>query len=87
MNTRMNISTDTETKEEAKKYFKRMGVNMSEGINMLLKKAIKENWRPNCMRSHTPNKETQRVLEEGDKGIGLSKVFDSLEELKKDLGF
>lgn len=31
------------------------------------------------------NDETKRVIEEVEKGIGLSKVFTSLEELKEEL--
>ena len=56
-----------------------MGLNMSTAMNLFLKKCILEQGIPFELK--VPNEETLKVLDEVEKGIGLSKTFDSVDEL------
>ena len=56
---------------------------MSTAMNMFLKKCILEQGIPFELK--VPNEETLKVLDEVEKGIGLSKTFDSVDELIEDL--
>lgn len=60
-----------------------MGLNMSTAMNLFLKKCILEQGIPFELK--VPNEETLKVLDEVEKGIGLSKTFDSVDELIEDL--
>ena len=48
-------------------------------------KIIRERKIPLDLSLHTPNEETRKVLDEVDKGVGLSKVYTNLDEMWKDL--
>ena len=74
---------DENVKKEAKTLFKKMGLNMSTAMNLFLKKCILEQGIPFELK--VPNEETLKVLDEVEKGIGLSKTFDSVDELIEDL--
>ena len=74
---------DENVKKEAETLFKKMGLNMSTAMNMFLKKCILEQGIPFELK--VPNRETRKVLDEVEKGVGLSKTFDSIDELTKDL--
>ena len=74
---------DENVKKEAETLFKKMGLNMSTAMNLFLKKCILEQGIPFELK--VPNRETRKVLDEVEKDIGLSKTFDSIDELMEDL--
>ena len=74
---------DENVKKEAETLFKKMGLNMSTAMNLFLKKCILEQGIPFELK--VPNRETRKVLDEVEKGVGLSKTFDSIDELTEDL--
>ena len=74
---------DENVKKEAETLFKKMGINMSTAMNLFLKKCILEQGIPFELK--VPNGETRKVLDEVEKGVGLSKTFDSIDELTEDL--
>ena len=74
---------DENVKKEAETLFKKMGLNMSTAMNLFLKKCILEQGIPFELK--VPHEETLKVLDEVEKGIGLSKTFDSIDELTEDL--
>ena len=74
---------DENVKKEAETLFKKMGLNMSTAMNLFLKKCILEQGIPFELK--VPNGETRKVLDEVEKGVGLSKTFDSIDELTEDL--
>ena len=74
---------DENVKKEAETLFKKMGLNMSTAMNLFLKKCILEQGIPFELK--VPNRETRKVLDEVEKGVGLSKTFDSIDELMEDL--
>ena len=74
---------DENVKKEAETLFKKMGLNMSTAMNLFLKKCILEQGMPFELK--VPNGETRKVLDEVEKGVGLNKTFDSIDELMEDL--
>ena len=74
---------DENVKKEAEILFKKIGLNMSTAMNLFLKKCILEQGIPFELK--VPNRETRKILDEVEKGVGLSKTFDSIDELTEDL--
>ena len=74
---------DENVKKEAETLFKKMGLNMSTAMNLFLKKCILERGIPFELK--ISNKETRKVLEKVEKGIGLSKIFDSIDKMMENL--
>ena len=73
---------DENVKKEAETLFKKMGLNMSTAMNLFLKKCILEQGIPFELK--VPNRETRKILDEVEKGVGLSKTFDSIDELTEE---
>ena len=86
MNTVIQTRIDEESRKAAEEIFKRMGMSLSEGIRIFIYQVINERalpFRPG--RDFVPNNETQKVIEDAQSGIGLSKAYTDLDELFKDL--
>ena len=73
---------DENVKKEAEILFKKIGLNMSTAMNLFLKKCILEQGIPFELK--VPNRETRKILDEVEKGVGLSKTFDSIDELTEE---
>ena len=85
-NSPINIMVDKETKEEATKILKEVGLSMSTAINLFLKQVINHNGLPFKVRK--PNKDTLRALKAAQDIIDHPdkyKGYNDMEELKRDL--
>lgn len=78
----LTIRTDEQVKKDFDKFCDELGLNMTTAINLFMKTAIREQRIPFEL---SLNKETIKVIEEAEKGIGLSKSFSSVRELMEDL--
>ena len=85
-NTTMNIRVDKEVKNNAKMIFTELGMDLTTAVNMFLKQSIREQGLPFKPKLDIPNEETKEIIRECEKGIGMSKTFDTPEELFVDLG-
>ncbi len=86
---KINVNTDLETKEEAQKLFKDLGMDMTTAINIFLKRAVLEKGIPFEVSTKVPNAETRAALEEVrrmEKNPKEYKGYRSMEELKGALG-
>ncbi|WP_369716684.1 type II toxin-antitoxin system RelB/DinJ family antitoxin [Leptotrichia alba] len=79
----VTVRLDENVKKEAEILFKKMDLNMSTAMNLFLKKCILERGIPFELK--ISNKETRKVLEKVEKGIGLSKIFDSIDKMMENL--
>lgn len=70
-------------KVEAEYVLRELGITPTQAVTMLYKKIAKEHGWPTELK--IPNKETQKVMDETDKGIGLISCKNS-EDLFKKLG-
>lgn len=85
-NSPINIMVDKETKEEATKILKEVGLSMSTAINLFLKQVINHNGLPFEVRK--PNEDTLRALRAAQDIIDNPdkyKGYTDMEELKASL--
>ncbi len=80
---RMNLSLDDSTYRNLKALAALKDLTIGELIKRFVNKEIEENPEECklCLRYNQPNKETIKVFEETDKGIGLSKKISGKEAL------
>jgi len=64
MNTVINIRTDKEIRDEAKKVFSKMGLSTSAGINMFLRQVVAEKGLP-----FIPSSDPKKIRERWDAQI------------------
>lgn len=64
LTTAINVNVDKETKEEATKILKGLGLNMSTAINMFLTQIVKKDGIPFEIRNPKPSREMRRALKE-----------------------
>ena len=63
----ISVKLDEETKKEAQKLFKDLGLNLSTAINIFLKQAVREKGIPFYISSLPENSELSQALEEAKK--------------------
>ena len=83
-----SIKIDEETKKEAQKLFKDLGLNLSTAINIFLKQAIREKGIPFYINSLPENSELAQAFEEArqiKKNPSNYKSYSSPEEMFKDV--
>ena len=83
----INIRVNDEVKKEAEIIFKSLGLNMSDAMNLFLKKCINENGIPFDLK--IPNRETIEAMEGTNKilnGDIERKSYKNTDELFEDLG-
>ena len=73
---------DENLKRNAEDLFCRLGLTMTEAITLFLKQCELNQSLP--FEVKIPNEQTQKVIEDAQKGIGLQKL-DSLEEMFEEL--
>lgn len=83
-----SIKIDEETKKEAQKLFKDLGLSLSTAINIFLKQAIREKGIPFYINSLPENSELTQAFEEAKqikKNPSNYKSYSSPEEMFKDV--
>ena len=83
-----SIKIDEETKKEAQKLFKDLGLSLSTAINIFLKQAIREKGIPFYINSLPENSELAQAFEEAKqikKNPLNYKSYSSPEEMFKDV--
>lgn len=84
----ISIKIDEETKKEAQKLFKDLGLSLSTAINIFLKQAIREKGIPFYISSLPENSELAQAFEEAKqikKNPSNYKSYSSPEEMFKDV--
>ncbi len=82
--TNLNVRTNAEIKRQAEAVFNELGLTMTSAINLFLKASIREQGIPFSLTLHTPNRVTEKVIEEGRRIADDPKIkgYKSMEELK-----
>ncbi|HOO63286.1 MAG TPA: type II toxin-antitoxin system RelB/DinJ family antitoxin [Synergistaceae bacterium] len=82
----LNVRVDEDLKKQADAIFSALGMSMSTAVTMFLKSTVRCKGFPCDLRlGLPPNAETLQAMEDTEKGLGLSRTFDSVEELMEDL--
>lgn len=80
----LQVRVDNELKQRVDRRLKRMGLNMSTAVNMLMHQIDIQGKIPFEIIDKTDS--LQQAIENIENGVGLSKVYDSTYEMYKDLG-
>lgn len=83
--TTATIRMDSELKTQLQKLMSELGLDMSTFFVMSAKQAVREQGIPFKITMDVPNAETLKAIQDAENGIGLSKGFNSVEELMEDL--
>ena len=82
----LNIRIEPELKKEADETLNELGMNTAEAVTIFLKQVVLTDSIPFKIQKPKLNKETMKVIDDVEKGIGLSKEYDNLDEMWEDLG-
>lgn len=80
----LQVRVDTALKKRVEEKLKHMGLNMSTAVNMLFHQIDNQNRIPFEIIDRPSS--LKQSIDDIEAGIGLSKVYDTPEELYKDLG-
>ena len=83
--TNICIRIDESIKKQFDKFCEEIGMNMTTAINIFIKRVLREQRIPFALSIYDYNKETQKAIEDAENGIGLSKVYNNIDELFEDL--
>ncbi len=81
----VNIRIDENDKKEFTKLCNTLGLSVTTAVNMFIKQSIREQRIPVDLMLRMPNSETMAVIEDSGKRTGLSKAYDTVEDLAKTL--
>ena len=83
--TNISIRIDEKLKQQFDRLCDELGLTMSSLINVFIKRTVREQGLPFALSIYDYNQETQKAIEEVEKGIGLSKRYADLDEMFKDM--
>ena len=81
----MSIRMDTELKKQADAMLSDMGLNMTTAMNMFLRQVVRQGRIPFEIATDIPNAETLAAINDVNNNRNVSKAYDSMEELMRDL--
>ena len=80
--TTISIRMDKNLKKEADSLFDEMGITMSAAVNMFVRKAVRTQKIPfEIDVLYTPNEETAKAIDAGEKEMQTSKAYKNLGKL------
>ena len=83
--TTMNIRVDSDIKNNAKKIFAELGMDLTTAVIIFLRQSIREHGMPFELKLRVPNDETLEAIRQVNNKEDLSKPFSSISELMEDL--
>lgn len=83
--TNISIRLNNDLKRNFDNLCNELGFNMSTAITMFIKAAVREQGIPFALSLNDYNKETQKVIKDANKGMGLSKAYNSVDDMMNDI--
>jgi DNA-damage-inducible protein J len=84
-NASMNIRMDSEVKKQAQRLFSELGLDMTTAVNLFLRQSIRTHGIPFEVKLDVPNSETLAAIDDVNNNRNMSRTFDSVEDLMRDL--
>ncbi len=81
----MSIRMDTELKKQADAMLSDMGLNMTTAMNMFLRQVVRQGKIPFEIATDIPNAETLAAIDDVNNNRNMSKAYDDINELMRDL--
>jgi DNA-damage-inducible protein J len=83
--TNLSIRMDTALKQQAEQLFAELGMNMTTAFNVFVRQSVRQGGIPFEIKLDTPNTETIAAMEDVNNNRNMSRTFDSVEDLFRDL--
>ena len=83
--TNVTIRIDKELKAQADELFSALGLNMSTAIGVFCRQAVRQGKIPFELAIDTPNAETLAAIDDVNNNRNMSKAYDDMDELMRDL--
>ena len=83
--TNVTIRMDKDLKMQADELFSALGLNMSTAMGVFCRQAVRLGKIPFELAVDTPNSETLAAIDDVNNNRNMSKVYDNMEELMRDL--
>ena len=83
--TNVTIRMDKDLKMQADELFSALGLNMSTAIGVFCRQAVRLGKIPFELAVDTPNAETLAAIDDVNNNRNMSKAYDSMEDLMRDL--
>lgn len=83
--TSINVRVEDDIKMQAQELFSSLGMDMSTAVNIFLRQSISFGGIPFTIRQPRFNAETEQAIREARDGIGLSRAYSSVAELREAL--
>lgn len=83
--TNVTIRMDKELKAQADELFSNLGLNMSTAMGVFCRQAVRLGKIPFELAVDMPNKETIEAINDVNNNRNMSKTYDDIEKLMRDL--
>lgn len=83
--TNVTIRMDKELKAQADELFSALGLNMSTAMGVFCRQAVRLGKIPFELAVDTPNSETLAAIDDVNNNRNMSKAYDDMDELMRDL--
>lgn len=83
--TNVTIRMDKDLKNQADNLFNALGINMSTAIGIFCRQAVRLGKIPFELAVDVPNKETLEAIDDVNNNRNMSKAYDDINELMRDL--
>ena len=81
----INIRTEAETKKQIENLFSKFGISVSDAVNIFFHQSLMLGGLPFQMQLPKPNAETIDAINDVNNNRNMSRTFDNVDELMKDL--
>ena len=81
----INIRTEAETKKQIENLFSKFGISVSDAVNIFFHQSLMLGGLPFQMQLPKPNAETIDAINDVNNNLNMSRTFDNIDELMKDL--
>jgi DNA-damage-inducible protein J len=83
--TNITVRMDTELKKQAESLFEEFGMNMTTAFNIFVKTVVRQGKIPFEIAIDVPNTETVQAMEDVNNHRNISRSFDDVDALMRDL--
>lgn len=81
----LHIRIEPNVKKQAEETLNELGLSITDAVNVFLKQVILTESIPFAIKKPKLNKETIQAIEDAEKGVNLSKGYNNLNAMWKDL--
>ena len=81
----VNIRTEEKTKKQIEELYSQFGISVSDAVNIFFNQSLMQGGLPFQMQIPKPNAKTIEAIEDNNHNRNMSRTFDSVEELMRDL--